>query len=217
MKTKLKINISTILVLVASVVFFFWLNHRKNEQIIQGVTALENQEQIFETYKSEMDGIVVAQQKEIEVAEEAYKEFIKKDSIQRELIEHYKKLSQVVKYEYVYKTDTVTLEVPIYVEKDTSVTLEDECFKASLSLSTGLLSLDGFSFENRQDIVIGTQRGLLGRTESHISIRNTNPCIQVTGMESYNIVYEKKWWENPLIIGGISATVGFVGGMIVNK
>jgi hypothetical protein len=217
MKTELKINVTTILVLVAGVVFFFWLNSRKNDQIGAHLDTIAEQEWLISEANSKIDSAVISWQEALDVANETMKEYLEHDSIQKELIEHYKNLSQVVKYEYVYETDTVEVPVPITVDNDTSIHVTDPCYKLDFSLSDGLFRLDGFSFDNRQDIVIGEQKTGFRRTETFVSIRNTNPCIKTTGMESYNIVYEKKWWENPLIVGGISATAGFIGGMIVNR
>jgi hypothetical protein len=217
MKTELKINVTTILVLVAGVVLFFWLNSNYNKKLGASADTIAQHEWTIEQKTSEVDGMKVAHQQALAVKDGTIREYLANDSIQKEQIAYYKNLSQVVKYEYIYETDTIEVPVPIYVEKDTTIHLTRPCFEADLSFKTGLFTLDGFSFDNRQDIVIGEQKTGFRRTETFVSIRNTNPCITATGMESYNIVYEKKWWENPLIVGGISATAGFIGGMIVNR
>lgn len=217
MKTELKINLTTILVLVAGVVFFFWLNSRYNKDIGASMETIEQHEWTIEQKQSEIDGLKITMQQALDVKDETIREYALRDSSQLELIKYYKKLSAVVKYEYIYITDTLEVPVPITVDKDTSLHITDPCYKLDFSLSDGLFRLDGFSFDNTQDIVIGSQKRLLSRAETSVSIRNSNPCIQTTGMQSYNIVYEKKWWENPLIVGGVSATAGFIGGMIVNR
>ena len=113
----------------------------------------------------------------------------------------------MIKYETEYVHDTVKVSVPIYIDKDTTVKLADECFQASLSLFNGGFSLNDYTIDNRQDIIIGTQKSGLRRKESIVTIRNTNPCINATGIQSYTVIYEKKWWENPLITipAGIAA------------
>lgn len=217
MKTELKINLSTILVLVTGVVFFFWLNSRYNQNIGESLETIEQHEWTIDQQKSKIDGLTISFQRALDVKDETIREYALRDSSQLELIKHYKNLSAVIKYEYIYVTDTLKVPVPITVESDTSLHITDPCYKLDFSLSDGLFRLDGFSFDNTQDIVIGSQKRLLSKAVTSVSIRNSNPCIQTTGMQSYNIVYEKKWWENPLIVGGISATAGFIGGMIVNR
>lgn len=219
MKTelKLKINLTTILVLVSGVVFFFWINSRYNANLGASLETIEQHEWTIEQKQSEIDSLKLTFQQALDVKEETLREYLAKDSSQMELIKYYKDLSSVVRVETKFVHDTVEVEVPIYIENDTVVEYSDPCFKADLSFKSGLFSLAGVSIDNTQDIVIGTQKRGLSRAETYVSIRNSNPCIQTTGMQSYNIVYEKKWWENPLITGGIGATAGFIGGMIVNR
>lgn len=214
MKAELKINLTTILVLVAGVVFFFWLNGRKNREIDLHLNTIAHNEFVFDTWKSTVDSVQVVQQDALNASAEALKEALKRDSIQFELIEHYKKLANVVKVEYVYKVDTLEVPVPITVDEDTSIHIANVCYDLDFSLSDGLFTLDGFSFNNRQDIVIGTQKSGLRRKETVVSIRNTNPCLTTTGMQSYNVIYEKKWWENPLITTPIGLATGYIIGKV---
>lgn len=214
MKTELKINLTTILVLVAGVVFFFWLNGKKNREIDLHLNTIAQHEFTIDKTNSKVDSAEIAHQVTLNAANESLKAALSQDSIQKELIEHYKNLSQVVKYEYIYETKTDTVAVPMYVDKDTTVNLSEPCFEAQISLFNGGFALDGFTFDNRQDIVIGTQKSGFRRTESSIAIRNTNPCISATGMQSYTVVYEKKWWENPLITIPASVVVGYTAGRL---
>jgi hypothetical protein len=216
MKTELKINLSTILVLVAGVVFFFWLNGKKNRDIQRHLNVLSEKEFAFEEYKAEVDSAVVTWQAALGASNEALRAAVAHDSIQEELISHYKNLSTVIRYETVFVHDTVNVSVPIYIKNDTTVNLSDPCMSASLSLYNGGLSLNGPIIHNRQDIIVGDQKSGLRRTESIVSIRNTNPCLTSATLQTYNVVYEKKWWENPLITIPASVAVGFVAGSIVN-
>jgi len=214
MKTELKINLTTILVLVAGVVFFFWLNGKKNREINLHLNTIAQHEFKYEEKESELDSATIVWQETLNASNESLKAALSNDSIQAELIAYYKNLSQVVVYETEYIHDTVKVSVPIYIENDTTVNLADECFTASLSLSTGSISLNDYTIANRQDIVIGEQRSGWRNTKSYIAIRNTNPCIQTTGVQSYTVVYEKKWWENPLITIPASVAVGYAAGRI---
>ena len=212
MKAEFKINVAAILILGVAVAFFFWFNGRKNREIELHLNTIAQHEFVYEETVSKHDSAVIVWQETLNTANETMKEYLKHDSIQSELLEYYKNLSQVVIYETEYIHDTVKVSVPIYIEKDTTVNLSDECFTADLSLSTGSVSLDNYSIVNRQDIVIGEQKSMLRRGESYIAIRNTNPCINTTGVQSYTIVYEKKWWENPLITVPASVLVGYAAG-----
>jgi len=214
MKAEFKVNVAAILIIVVGVAFFFWLNGKKNMEIELGLNTIAEYEFKYKEKESELDSAKIVWQETLNASNEALKSALADDSLQTELINYYKNLSQVVIYETEYIHDTVKMSVPIYIEKDTTVNLSDRCFEASISLSTGSVSLDNYSIANRQDIVIGQQRSSLRRTKSYIAIRNTNPCINTTGVKSYTVVYEKKWWENPLITIPSSVLIGFTAGRL---
>jgi len=207
---KLKSIIPVVVTLVLGVAIFLFWNNKKNTEYTRLTNNLEAQKTEFVTYKSEVDGALIAKDQAILLLEADIEAALSKDSIQEELISHYKKLAAVIKVETVYKTDTVTLEVPIYIEKDTTVTLADACFKADLSLKTGLLSLNSVVVENRQDIVLGTRKNGLRKSTQYVDIRNTNPCITTTGMTTFIVVHEKRWWEKPQI----TVPAGILAGII---
>jgi hypothetical protein len=214
MKTELKINLTTILVLVAGVTFFFWLNGKKNREIQIHLDTIAHKEWLMERQQSEIDSATITWQQTLTSSNESLLAALAKDSIQEELISYYKGLSSVVKVETKYVHDTVKVSVPIYTDKDTTIYLSDECFKASLSLFNGGISLNDYSIDNRQDIVIGDARRSLKGTQSYIAIRNTNPCINTTGVQSYVVVTERKWWENPLITIPVSLVAGYTAGRL---
>lgn len=214
MKAEFKINVAAILILGVAVAFFFWFNGRKNMEIELHLNTIAQHEFKYEEKVSEVDSVKIAYQATLNASNESLKAALANDSIQKELISYYKNLSQVVIYETEYVHDTVKVSVPIYIENDTTVKLADDCFTADLSVFNGGISLDNYSIVNRQDIVIGAQKSGLRRKESVVSIRNTNPCINVTGMQSYTVVYEKKWWENPLITIPASVVVGYTVGRV---
>jgi len=214
MKAEFKVNVAAILILGVAVAFFFWYKGKRDNREEVYLNTLAEYEFEFEEYISETDSAIITWQEALKVTEDALKASLAQDSIQKELIEYYKNLSQVIVYETEYVHDTVKVSVPIYIEKDTTVKLADECFKADLSVFNGGISLDNYSIVNRQDIVIGEAKRSLRNAETYIAIRNTNPCINVTGMQSYTVVYEKKWWENPLITVPASLLVGYTAGRI---
>lgn len=214
MKTELKINLTTILVLMAGVAFFFWFNGKKNREIELHVNTIEGYKWELDQERSKIDSATITWQNALQASNESLIAALKHDSIQKELISYYKGLSAVVKVETKYVHDTVKVSVPIYIDKDTTVNLSDECFQASLSLFNGGLSLNDYSIDNRQDIVIGDARRSLRGTESYVSIRNTNPCINTTGMQSFVVVTERKWWENPFITVPASVLIGYTAGRL---
>ena len=215
MKAEFKVNVAAIIILGVAVAFFFLLRGNQSNQADVYINSLEEYEFEFEKYKSEVDSAYITWQKALNISNESLKAALANDSIQEELIAKYKKLSNVIKIETKFVHDTIKVSVPIYIKDDTTVNLADNCFKADLSLTNGLITLSGLTINNTQDIVIGDRRTGLFNTDQYISIRNSNPCITVTGMQTYTIVYEKKWWENPLITVPIGAAIGLFGSQLI--
>ena len=210
-----KVNVFAILILAVGIAFFFLFRGNQKKEIQTYVDSIAQHEFVFETWKSEVDSLDIVQQEALEVSAEALKQALARDSIALELIEHYKKLSNVVKIETKFVHDTVNVSVPIYIDGDTTVNLADNCFKASLSFTTGLMTISNLTIDNRQDIAIGDRRAGLFKTKQYVYVRNTNPCITTTGMTSYQIVVQKKWWENPLITVPAGVAIGLVGSQFI--
>lgn len=210
---KFKINITTLLVIALGVVVFFFWNNRKSGEYARLMNNLEVEKTAFVTYQSEVDGTIIAKDLAYQMLEGELEAALADDSLQAELIDHYKKLSAVVKVETKFETDTIRVPVPVYIDRDTTINLLDPCFKADLSVTNGLITIDGLTVDNRQDIVLGERKNGLRRAEYAVDLRNSNPCINVTGMTSYIVVHEKKWFENPLI----TIPAGVVAGIIIDR
>jgi len=212
MKLDLKINITTLLAIALGVVVLFWWNGRKNDEISRWEDNYNAQSTEFVTYKDRTDQVLIGKNIAIQVLRGEVKDVVSNDSIQKELVRKYRRLALLNKTETVFVHDTVEIEVPIFIDKDTTVNYADNCFGVDISLFNGGLSLNNLSIQNTQDIASGARKNGLFKTEQAIDVRNSNPCIQTTGMTTYIVVEKKKWWENPIIVGlggfGVGYTVG---------
>ena len=213
MKIDFKLNLTTVLVIIlAAIIFFFW-NGKKNDEISRWENNYIHKSNEVEFYESRIDGMNVAFDRAISIKDNEIRKMTKRDSVQRELVKKYRHLALLNKTETKFVIDTVFVYVPIDVgteSGDTTVTLDGACFKADLSLSKGLLSLNNIDIQNTQDIAGGLRKNGLWKSEYAIDVRNSNECIQITGMTTYVVVKKKKWWENPLITGGAGILTGLI-------
>jgi len=164
------------------------------------------------SYVSKTDGVIIAYQKSILLTNAELKKALKSDSIQRELVQKYKKLAEATTVITEWKHDTVTIKVPIFINKDTTILYQDKCFNVDLRFAKGEFSLSDMQIYNRMDYVSGARRAGFLKTEYSIDIRNSNPCIITTSVSSYKVIHQPRVIESPIFWG----VVGFVGGMYVN-
>ncbi len=202
MKWELKLNLTSLLLILAGVALFFIVRYRESGLKDEAERWRGNyaaQTATFENYISRVDGILISKDELIQLREKELREVLESDSTQRELVKKYRRLAASIRIETEFIHDTIYAEVPIYIDRDTTLELWHDCFDIDLSLSTGRLSVDLIDIQNEQDIVMGERRTSLFRAEYALDVRNSNQCITTTGMSSFIVVHEKKWWENPLI------------------
>jgi hypothetical protein len=214
MKNLLIYALSAVLV-ITSVIGFF--NDRQNDKEIDMWKGnYETVNSNFQTYKTETDGTLVTYQNTINLKKRELKAALESDSVSKALAEKYRRASQAVKIETKYvesEPDTVEVEKLIPVLIDTSFTYKNECIGIDFGTYDGQLIINGIMFDNNINIVSGARKVGLFKTEQAIDVTHSNPCIETTGLTHYNIVIEKKWWENPLI----TIPAGFAVGYLTNE
>jgi hypothetical protein len=211
MKVNLNVNLWTVIAIVVAVLWMFNRSNLKND----GQTWEDNYNAVVKgvrRYASSVDSVMISVGHMLQSQDKKLRDVMKSDSIQRELVGHYKRLSAVVKIETKFVHDTIEKRVPIYIDKDTTLDVWSDCFEMDISLESGLLSINNIFIENRQDIVLGARKSTLWRTEQAIDVRNTNPCITTTGMTTYKVVVDKKWHQKWWITAPISFGTGYVLG-----
>lgn len=210
MKLNLNMNVNLWAIALLIVVALWLLNRshlRDQIDMWQSNYVAANGE--IEELRSEVDSVIIAKNRVIELTNKRLKKALESDSIQRELANKYKKLASAVKVEWRFKVDTVEVEVPILIDRDTTVKLWYDCFDVDVKVQNGKIGLYNFYIENRQDIVIGERRTSLFKTEQSVMIRNTNPCITTVGATAYKVVVPKKWYEKWWITGPIGLGLGY--------
>jgi len=212
MKLNFNINITTLLCIAGAIVLFLLWRNESSES-----ARWENNYDIsisdHKQFVSEMDGIIVTYRESVTLTNQELKKALKGDSIQRELVKKYRKLAESATIITEWKHDVITVAVPIFITRDTTIKHSDKCFSVDLSLSNGKLTLQDMRVPNRQDIVSGRRKTGLFSSEYSMDIRNSNECIITSGMNSYKVIDKPKWYEHPFVWGA----AGLVGGFYLNS
>jgi hypothetical protein len=211
-KLELKVNVVTVVLLaVVAFLLFKWGNLR--DEITQWTNNYEVMQDSLTTEISKLDGAIIYKDGIIGMQQKELKDALKSDSIQRELVKHYKKVASAVKIETVIQVDSIPVPYPVYVDNDTMLNVVRECYEVALEFKENTLSITDFKMYNRQDIILGDQRKGLWKTEQAIEVRNSNPCITTTGIQTYQVVvpikWHQKWW--------ITVPAGFAAGYLTGK
>lgn len=205
-----------IAIAVASISVAVWLGYTANnlsKDVKRWKDNYITETHAFGQYVIESKKLTVNYQNQIQVTERELKDALRSNDSIKKIAKHYKELSSVTSVEIKWKHDTIRVPVPIFISHDTIISLNDSCFKASLSVFKGGLSLNNLSIQNKQDIVSGERKDGLFKTKLAFDVINSNPCIQTTGMKSYVVVHKKRFWENPLF----TIPLGALGGIIIHN
>ena len=215
MKNTFKFNIWTVAVIILATLWFKNNSTLKDtiDQWKSNYDVVFGEKAALETEVSKLDSALIVSQETVQLTRNELKSSMKSDSIQKELVKHYKKVAAAAKVETITKIDSIKVPYPVYVDKDTTIHMAGECYELDIDFSDDGVSLYDFYMENRQDIVLGDMKKSLWRVEQSLSVRNINPCITTTGITTYQVVvpikWHQKWW--------ITAPMGFAAGWIVNS
>lgn len=174
-------------------------------------TAQEDINGVVSSYKTKEDSLIVYYSEQIKLKQAELNEMSKDLVSNKELVKKYKKLSEVTQIETEFIHDTIRIPVPMEIY-DTIINYKDSCFKAQFEFNYGLFGINGMNISNKQEIVSGARKNGLFKTSQSIDIVNSNKCINTTGIQSYTIVVENKWYNNPIITIPASLLTGYVIG-----
>lgn len=87
-------------------------------------------------------------------------------------------------------------------------------YKINGEISKEKLLFKELSFNNDQDIVVGMRKGGMFRNKEYVvTVKNSNPYMNVNGLSSLRIENKKKWYEKWYVY----LFAGMVGGVILNQ
>lgn len=209
----IKINLQAVIIVVLSVVsFYFWNSGNQDRKI-----ANQNMITANDSIKSSIDKYnrVVAEKRSFVIENT---KLLKKNDSLKVAIKNIKPVVVVkwkTKIEYV---DTLRIPYPVDVEIpcefDVPWSSKTKWLEISGMSSDKGISINQFTMPNDQTLVIGYKRdGLFGEKYATARIINTNPNIKTLSTESYIIKPKKgifsKWYT--------WGAIGVFGGFLISK
>ncbi len=213
----MKIDIKTIVLLVVIAILIFFLIDtcvQKNVSEGEAEEYVNYKDTVF-SYKAK-NGQLVHYNKSLEITRDRMLSL--NDSLKNSLKDlKLKKPTSYTKIVTKYIIDTVELKF--------TDTLPCEDFLKSFSIDSSHYSLSGIltkerllinkiEMPNTQRIVVGTKKnGIFKRNEYVITVQNSNPYIDIIGIQNYNLKPKKKWFEK----SWFQISVGFIAGGITYR
>lgn len=191
------ITILTIFVLVLLSLNFAQCENNKTS--LANIDALNSQ---ISTYKLK-NGQLVSSQKMSILTEKQLKEQI---AINKELIKKFSQIKTVTKTVSITKIDSIDVpfevQVPCVFNRSDSIKTKEYGF--SYSVNQNGLKIKNLIIPDSLSIVTGTKRKwFLGKETQTIDITHSNPNIQESAIQHYEIQEPKKWYQtNGAKMGG---------------
>lgn len=173
----------------------------------------------FGAYKEMSNGLITTYKNQIRLTEAELRKELKENDSLNVLVKYYKKLASVTTVVTEWKHDTIKLYTPVYIGGaiDTTYNIGDACFKGKINVKDGALTLSDLSISNEQNVVTGVRKAGFFKKEYSFDVTNSNPCMTITGMNSYKVVSKPKFWENPLYVGIATFVTGVYIGDRINR
>lgn len=176
------------------------------------ITKIENYQDSVKYYTAR-DKSQVAFNNNLEVKLDALLEV--NDTLQRYLDNlKFRDVESITTIKEVLRIDTV--EVPLNISDcdfDTTVNVKEDHYSLQANITDESLLLSNILIPNEMTYVIGYKKDKFWKKKERVvTVTNSNPYIQNTGLSSFTIVEDKKWWEKGWVkvVGG-----AVIGGTIV--
>ena len=174
------------------------LEHKKDVQDqFQTIMTLRDQKKVFEVALDEMGAQTAKQEVLLIESEQNYRELLadfqnlEKTKAQTRVVTKTSIDSIVVP---VVTVDTVFVEkgwMPIYTFRDTSA-----FYYISGRVSSELALIDDISFPNNVTFSHRWERkNILSKKTYFVEVKNSNPYVQIQGIQNYQLEDEKRFWE----------------------
>ena len=208
----MKIDAKTLILLgVIAVICFFWFDS------CQGKIVAENQAKELASYKDTAmvykarNGEMISYNKAIEISEKRFTSL--RDSMKKEFknlkIKNVTSHTEVVT---VYRLDTVTQTFTDTLPCDDFrkfFDIDSLHYTMSGEITKRDITFNSVVFPNNQSITVGTKKnGLFKKNEYIVALQNSNPYVNVTGIQSYTFTPDIKWYQRGWVKFGAGVVVG---------
>lgn len=217
----MKIDAKTLILLgVIAVLCFFWFDSCEGKKIAESqAIELSSYKDTAMVYKAR-NGELVTYNKAIEISEERFTAL--RDSMKQEFknlkiknVTSHTKIVTVYKLDTITQTFTDTLPCADFIKP---FDIDSVHYRLSGEITKRSISFNSVLIPNTQSITVGTKRnGLFKKNEYIVALKNSNPYVSVTGIQSYNFKPDLKWYERGLVKFGAGVVVGGFIGQRLNR
>lgn len=208
----MKIDAKTLILLgVIAVLCFLWFDS------CQGKIIAEDQAAILNSYKDTAmvykarNGELVTYNKAIEISEERFTTL--RDSMKQEFknlkiknVTSHTKIVTVYKLDTITQTFTDTLPCSDFTKP---FAIDSLHYNLSGSITKRGITFNSILIPNTQSITVGTKKnGLFKKDEYIVALKNSNPYVNTTGIQSYNFSPDTKWYQRGSVKFGVGIVVG---------
>lgn len=208
----MKIDAKTLILLgVIAALCFFWFDACQSKIVAEEqAVQLASYKDTAMVYKAK-NGEMISYNKAIEISEKRFTGL--RDSMKKEFKNlKIKNVTTHTRVVTVYKLDTVT--------QTFTDTLPCEDFVKNFNIDSSFYTLSGeitkrditfnsVVFPNEQSITVGTKKnGLFKKNEYIVALKNSNPYVNVTGIQSYTFTPDIKWYQRGWVKFGAGVVVG---------
>lgn len=217
----MKIDARTLILLgVIAVLCFFWFDScqaRKTAE--QQSEDLANYKDTAMVYKAR-NGDLISYNKAIEISEKRFTAL--RDSMKKEFknlkIKNVTSRTEVIT---VYKFDTITerfTDTLPCADFRKEFNIDSLHYSLSGEITKRSISFNSVSIPNKQSITVGTKKnGLFKKNDYIVALQNSNPYMQVTGIQSYTFKPDIKWYQRGWVKFGAGVAVGGIIGLRLNR
>lgn len=188
--------------IVIVILFLLTFSLQKCQQYNTAVANINALKSEISTYKLK-NGQLVASKQSLELTKLQLEDLvISKDAELQDMANNFSKVKTVTKYVTVLKLDTIKVpfDVEIPCEFERYDLIDTKHYSFDYKFTNKGFSIKNLSIPDSISIVTGTKRKwFLGKETHTIDITHSNPNIQTTGLDHYEITNQKKWYQKDAV------------------
>jgi len=204
-----------IIIILLAIIFF--MQKCDKQKLLNNLTEIVSYKDSAKTYKDKYGFAISYNQSLILANKEALTVISLKEKQLYDLQKQFKNVKSANnikwKVELIHDTIRFTDTIPCEFEQF-YLTDSNKFYNVKAYIAPSFFMIDTLYFLNEQSIFIGTKNfGFFRPAEHRIEIKNSNPYVITTNINSYTVKNKPKWYETKAFIFG----AGIVSGLAVNS
>lgn len=187
------ISFLTIIILILATSLFSECENNRTS-----LATIEAQNSKISTYKLKNSQLVTSQKTAILTEKQLKEQIASKDKQLQELTKKFSEVKTVTKTVTITKIESVDVpfEVKVPCDFERSDSVIEKHYSFDYSVNQNGLKINNLTIPDSVSIVTGSKRKwFLGKQTLTIDITHSNPNIQETSLQHYEVTPKKKWYQ----------------------